>query len=157
MAEEFTRTVETSQPGNYTAREFTARAWIRMISNVDKETYKHELGVRLKQARKNAGLSLQAAASELIYRERSESQAYPSRIGNYEQGVNVPDAYTLHLLCEIYDCDATWLHEGVGNNRLTQINDIWRKTDERGRDAIFSNARAQPIEDKRLDQGKKSA
>ena len=157
MAREFTRTVETSQDGTYTRRAFTCYRAGPIISRVDKDSYKMQLGGRLKLARKDARLSLQAAAEELIRREGSDSQAYPSRINNYEQGVNVPDSYVLHLLCEIYDCDPAWLHHGIENNRLSQVAKIWRTTDDRGRDAIFSNAHAQPTQQHGSDKGKKSA
>jgi transcriptional regulator with XRE-family HTH domain len=157
MCSEFTRSVSLSQEGASTDCEFTEQLVIRILSLVDKENYKLQLGGRLRRARTDAGLSLQAAANELIRREGSESQAYASRIGNYEQGLNVPDAYILHLLCEIYDCDPAWLHHGIENNRLSQVGYIWRRTDERGREAIFSNAHAQPIQDAGSDSEKKSA
>lgn len=114
--------------------------------DVDKRQYNVELGARLKQARLDAGMTMQQAASILAKREGSEEEAYPSRIGNYEHGRNMPDAFTLHLLVEIYDCDPAWLHAGLQDGRLSQITTIYRKTDERGRDSMFSNARSQPVE-----------
>lgn len=116
------------------------------LSDVDKRQFNAELGARLKQARLNAGMTMQAAAAELAKREGSEGDAYASRIGNFEHGRNMPDAFTLSLLIEIYDANPAWVHCGVQSNRLAKIVEIYNKTDERGKDSIFRDACSQPID-----------
>ena len=130
---------------------------VNTLVDMDKRQYNVELGARLKKARLDAGMTMQAAVNELTRREGSTDEPYPSRIGNYEHGRNMPDAYTLSLLIEIYDCDPAWLHCGVQANQLAKIVEIYHQTDERGRKSIFGNASAQPVQDPRPAKRKKRA
>ena len=116
------------------------------LSDMDKRQFNVELGARLKQARLDAGMTMQEAANELARRESGGGEPPASRIGNYEHGRNMPDAFTLSLLIEIYDCDPAWLHCGIQANRLSKIVGIYNQTDERGKESIFRDACSQPVQ-----------
>ena len=63
-----------------------------------------DIGRRLKEARIRSAIGSQADAARLLTEALGEA-IEPSRIGNYEQGLRLPDPITVAALCKLYD---TW-------------------------------------------------
>ena len=112
------------------------------------EQYKRDVGQRLQAARIAAGETQATAAAKLSERLQPEQEPIPpSRIGNYEQGLRLPDPLVMQTLCEIY---GTWpsaiygFAEAPTTTEEAVLIQKYRQTDDRGRRAIQGIAESQP-------------
>lgn len=110
-------------------------------------------GQRLQAARDAAGLTQKKAAEALTKRGHRNKFGEPvgeSNIGNWEQGTRFPrDLAILKDLAEIYGTYVSCLldlPEAPVDRRIGQIIEVYKQTDERGRDAIWRIAESQPAE-----------
>lgn len=119
-----------------------------MNTNEDMQTFKDELGLRLRSARLAANETQTTAAEKLS--ERLGKVIEPSRIGNYEQGTRLPDPLTVMHLCEIYGAMPSLIYgfpEAPATREEAALVMKYRQTDDRGRRAIQSLAESQPLYD----------
>lgn len=111
-----------------------------------KQAYRKEIGRRLKEARKRAGISSQQAASEQASTILGE-ELQQSRLGNYEQGIRLPDPLVVRALCQVYGVSPSFIYgfeEAPHNPEEVALIQKYRMTDERGRRAIQGVAEHQP-------------
>lgn len=103
--------------------------------------YKALAGQRLKHSRKAAGLTLKELSNRL-------PGMIPSRLSNYEQGRRSMDIETAVAIARALNIDPAWLL-GFEKQSLTQqeaeLINLFRRTDNRGRNQILQTAKAQPI------------
>lgn len=117
-----------------------------MSSKVQIKQLRLRVGRRLKAAREASGVGTQAQAAKLLS-ELVGEVIEPSRIGNYEQGLRLPDPIILSHLCEIY---RTWpsaiyeFPEAPTSEDEVELLNRYRSTDDRGRKAIHGVADSQP-------------
>jgi transcriptional regulator with XRE-family HTH domain len=107
--------------------------------------FKERLSERLRKARIAAGESQSSAAHKLS--ERIGKPVEPSRIGNYEQGIRLPDPVTVLNLSEIYRTKPSYIYgfeDAPINPEEETLLKKYRQTDERGKRAIQSLAESQP-------------
>lgn len=101
---------------------------------------------RLKGARKALGLTQVELGDKLS--ERLGKPVADSLIGNYEQGIRLPENPLITIyLADILGCDAAYLMglpEPKHAQREEALLTIFRGTDERGKAVIFSVAESQP-------------
>lgn len=117
-----------------------------MTTNDEMQTFKDELGLRLKNARLTANETQASAAEKLS--QRLGKLIEPSRIGNYEQGNRLPDPLTVMHLCEIYGAMPSLIYgfpEAPATREEAALVMKYRQTDDRGRRAIQSLAESQPL------------
>ena len=112
--------------------------------------YKNSVGMRLKIARTNAGLTQTEAAEALsvkgIKGQRDEYINYSS-IGNWERGVRFPEnPLIINTLAKIYKVSPSWIlgyKEAASNEDEKELLELFRETDQRGRDFIMVMAKSQ--------------
>lgn len=122
-----------------------AKAWEK-----DDDAYKREVGRRMKEARNAARLTLQQVADALTERGLEYRKGEPfgaSTIGNWEQGTRMPkNMRVVPVLAQIYGTSADWLmcfSDTPKDQREQRLLDIYRVTDNRGKDQILRVADAQ--------------
>lgn len=116
-----------------------------MDSTNDMNTYKREVGRRLKAARVSAGLN-QGQAADALGRELGRA-IQDSRIGNYEQGSRLPDPITLQILCDLYGASPSAIlgfTDAASTPDESALLKKYRLTDDRGKRAIQGVADSQP-------------
>jgi transcriptional regulator with XRE-family HTH domain len=120
-----------------------------MSAMTDQATeFKRQLGARIKEARKERGMSRPALAEALSRKEGADEPSGQQRIANYELGYNEPSASVMRYLSEILEVSQDCLSGMVDQDfdaRFERIRTIYYRTDERGRDGMFGYARTQPV------------
>lgn len=120
----------------------------------DESKYARWLGARLRDARKavRPAITQGDAAVRLaeILGESTESGGPPaSRVSNYENGIRLPDIRTITALCSIYNCPVGQIiddEHAAQTEQETKLLQMYRNTDDRGREQITKVAESQPAE-----------
>lgn len=112
-------------------------------------TEKRQMGERLRKARKDAGMSRSEATERLNqmgFRNKDGGLLGESRLGNYEQGLRMPDIVFVKALAKVYDTLPSRLlgFEEAPSEEEWALQQKYRQTDERGQKAVQSVADAQP-------------
>lgn len=123
------------------------RHHFRMV--VSEKEFARAVGRRLKLAREAATpkLTQQDVADWLANETRSEP-FLSSRVSNWETGFRLVDPLTLQLLARLYGVTAAWLYgftEAPQSLQEQRILEIFRATDDRGRQSIWRVTEHQPV------------